>query len=178
MTVEELRDQSKRLSRADAWSDLIGALIAERSTVEKDFVLSWDLGWAYFKLEECEQSILWLQRAKALQPADAKARWALGQALLDAGRAAEAELELLQSIVLRDTYFARMSLAMLYLQAGRISEAERVHVEGTRLAPDDGRRLGAYADFLLDAGRVAESEEVRRRVKAARLADDGPSGDD
>jgi tetratricopeptide (TPR) repeat protein len=128
-------------------------------------MLSWDLGWTKFKLNQLDDAVEAMGRAVALDPGDAVARWALGQVQMAHGRYAEAEVELLRAIALRDAYLPRQALGLLYHRTDRIEMAEETYREGVRLRPDDARRNGAYADFLSDLGREEEAQEYYAKVR-------------
>jgi Tfp pilus assembly protein PilF len=168
-------EKAIELMGSERWSETIVLLRQHEAEVQSDARLARALGWAYLKVDDHASAVVWLERAVALMPASALNTWALGSALLEAERWTEAEHQLLRSLAIRDSYLSRMALAFLYQQAGRLTEAEAVHNEGVRLMPHDGRRLGAYADFLSDIGRT---EEAARYYASARTADPPDDNDE
>lgn len=160
------------LMAAQQWDEVIRLLHEHETEVEADARLAGDLGWAYLKIEDCHAAVCWLERAVALRPESAKHRWALGVALNSADRLVEAERQFLRSLALKDSYLARSGLGFLYHRTGNLTEAEAVYKEGIRLVPTDGRRLGAYADFLSDIGRTEEAARYYQSARTAHSPDD------
>ena len=74
---------------------------------------------------------------------------------------------LLEALRIKESYVARLGLALAYLKQGRIKEAENTHLDGIRLRPKQSKRYEAYADFLSDVGR--EDDEERMNHKAREL---------
>jgi len=107
-------------------------------------------------------------RAAKLAPDNAVCAWALGSVYLKRKQFRKAEKFLAESLRIKDLYIARISLALAYLEQGRIVEAESVHLEGIRLNPKESRRYESYACLLLDVGREKEAQEMYRKAKQLR----------
>lgn len=96
----------------------------------------------------------------------AAAYFALGAVWLNLEKYDLAEEWLLKSIDFKSGYLNRSGLALVYLQTGRIDDAERIHLEGL----DEKRtqqRLESYADFLGDTGRAEEEAIFLLEAKEA-----------
>lgn len=66
--------------------------------------------------------------------------------------------------------WARTTLAEMAMRAGAAAEAERQYRAALQVAPGDPYLLGAYSDFLLDAGRNQEVIELlREKTRADNL---------
>src|SRR5690349_23155193 len=102
----ELNERAESLMQDDRWSDAI-ALIESDSSHLTDPDLSWNLGWAYFKIDDFAAAELHLGRATQLAPTRAAAWWALGTVQRHHGLFDEAELNLRQALTLKDTSIAR-----------------------------------------------------------------------
>ena len=150
-----------RLMQAEDWGGAIELLGRHLELVTDDAELSWNLGWAFFRQGRANEALGPLRRAAELNPDDASTQWALGVILSEVGERADAERHFVRALSLRDTGMARLFLANLYAEQGRIDEAEAVHLEGLRLQPEHGERHEAYANFLSDMGREEESERER-----------------
>ena len=150
---------------AERWLDAIKTLKGEMAVVEKDWRLSWNLGWCYFKLERLGEARKHLLRATKLAPESAVCKWALGSIYLHRKQYKKAEANLAESLRIKDAYVARISLALAYLEQGKLTEAEKVHLEGIELKPEDSQRYKAYADFLSDVGREDEAQRMYRKAK-------------
>lgn len=156
------------MMNAERWADAIKILKCVPSVTETDWRLSWNLGWCYFKLERFEAARKHLSRAAKLAPENATCTWALGTVYLKKRQFAKAEKNLVESLRRRDLHVARISLALTYLEQGRIEEAESVHLEGIKLKPKASGRYESYACFLSDVGREAEAKRMYRKAKQLR----------
>jgi len=155
------------LMKDESWDETISTLKSRLDLVENHSDLSWNLGWAFFKIGDLENAVKYLSQSVRLGPNKAVTHWALANALTEKGELAEAETEFIASLSLKDTDSARIGLAFLYLSQGLVEKAERTHLEGIGMAPSSKERLEAYADFLSDIGREAESKQ--QYAKAAQL---------
>ena len=166
--ANELRERAEAIMSEESWLEAINLLQTQPELIEHDYALSWDLGWAYFKLEDYELAESHLARATKLNPQSAVAWWALGEAQRHAGRLVEAERNLKEALRLRDGTIGRLSLAISLMERGKWAEAEQVHLKGLELEPESADRWQYYASFLEDAGRIREAAEAQK--KARRLA--------
>lgn len=156
------------MMKAERWADAIKILKCVPSATETDWRLSWNLGWCYFKLDRFEAARKHLSRATKLAPENATCTWALGTVYLQKRQFAKAEKNLVESLRAGDLHVARISLALTYLEQGRIEEAESVHLEGIKLKPKASGRYESYACFLSDVGREAEARRMYRKAKQLR----------
>lgn len=167
-TAIELTERVLLLMREERWLDAIKALKCQSSIVDRDWRLSWNLGWCYFKLERFEAARKYLTQANMLSKHNAVCLWGLGSVYLAKKQFRQAEKNLVRALEIRDLHIARISLALTYLQQGKLDEAERVHVEGIGLKPKASCRYESYGCFLEDVGRVSEAEKMYLKVKQLR----------
>ena len=160
-----LRERIGKLMDAENWRAAVDVATQACEIVWQDAVLSWNVGWAYFKLDELEKAELFMRRAVELDPHDAGSHWGLGVVLSSAARHHDAESCFLQSLRLRETHDARLHLAVMYLNIGRHSDAERVLREGVEVRPDHRERVESLANMLYDLGRTSEAEECYARAR-------------
>jgi Flp pilus assembly protein TadD len=160
----ELNEQAEALMQDERWPDAI-ALIQSNSCHETDGELSWNLGWAYFKLGHYGAAELNLKRATQLTPMRAASWWALGAAQQEQGLLEEAEGNLKHALTLRDSSISRLVLALVLMERGKVAEAEQVHLTGLDLQPESSERWESYAVFLDDVGRLPEAESARKKAR-------------
>ena len=165
MVLDDVNARAQELMRSERW-ELAIELIEQVPMEARSADLNWNHGWALFKLDRFERAAQSLRRAVLQRSTHAVSHWALGVVLQAAGDPVAAEKHLRTALSLRDSGLARLSLAVMYMEQGRLDEAERIHVEGLELKPDDKQRVEAYADFLSDCGREPEA-----RVQYARAAE-------
>lgn len=161
----ELEKRAGIVMAAERWHEAIKLLKEKLPVVERDWRLSWNLGWCYFKLDRLDDARKHLIRATKLAPENAICKWALGSVYLHRKQYQKAKANLEESLRIKDAYVARISLALTYLEQGKLSEAENVHIEGIRIKPEERRRYEAYADFLSDVGREEEAQKMYRKAK-------------
>ena len=135
---------------------------------ERSAELSWNLGWAYFKLEDWKAAQTHLSRARDLEPGKASSWWALSVAQMEDGLLEEAERNVKEALRLRDTSNFRGTLALILMQRGKLGEAEQVHLKGIELKPESAERWESYACFLDDCGRQSEAEVAYKKARALR----------
>lgn len=150
---------------AEDWGAVVELANRHEDKVRSSFELSWNVGWACYKLANLAQATDYLRRAVEIEPENAIGLWALGVAFAEQGLSAEAEHALQRSIALRDSQVARLALAVLYMSTGRVAEAEHIHREGVLLQPQHRERLEGLANFLSDTGRDAEADELYQKAK-------------
>jgi Flp pilus assembly protein TadD len=161
---DELNERAQSLMQDERWSDAI-ALIQSHPFHETDGELSWNLGWAYFKLGDYDAAELNLRRATQLTPASAAAWWALGTAQREHGLLDEAERNLKHALTLKDSSNSRSALALVLMERGRPAEAEQIHLRGLELKPESPERWKSYACFLDDVGRLQEAEVAYKKAR-------------
>ena len=160
----ELNERAQSLMQDERWSEAI-ALIQTNTLHETDPELSWNLGWAYFKLADYGAAELHLTRATQLSPTRAAAWWALGTAQREHGLLDEAERNLRHSLTLNDSSNTRSALALALMQRGKLVEAEQVHLKGLELKPESPERWQSYACFLDDVGRIQEADAACKKAR-------------
>jgi len=149
----------------ERWQDAVAFLEARPEAVQSDHRLSWTLGWAHFKLRNLETARGLLRTAAEMAPDEYAEHFALGTVCLELSEYAEAEKSLLRAMQIRDTTLARMTLAMAYMEQGRMQEAEQIHLDGLAAEPKSRDRWESYGDFLSDQGRDAEAEKAYAEAK-------------
>jgi Flp pilus assembly protein TadD len=152
----------------ERWFEAIKLLKNNLSIVQEDWKLSWNLAWCYFKIGRLGQARTYMIRAVKLAPASATCRVGLGTVYLEMKQFKKAQTNCAESLRLKDSYYARITLALAYMNQGKFTEAEKVHLEGIRLKPKASRRYEAYADFLSDAGREDQAQTMYRKAKELR----------
>jgi protein O-GlcNAc transferase len=160
----ELNERAQSLIEEERWSETI-ALIQSHEAHETDSELSWNLGWAYFKLGDYVAAQPHLARATQLTPTLAAAWWALGLVQRENGLLAEAERNLKHALTLKDSSNSRSALAITLMQRGKLAEAEHIHLTGIELKPESPERWRSYACFLDDVGRLQEAEAAYKKAR-------------
>src|SRR5260370_854394 len=117
------------LMKEDRWLDAIELLTDPSSESTKDWKLSWNLGWCYFKLGRFDDARKHMIRADKLTPGNATCKWGLGLVLLKKRRFKEAAASLAESLRIKESHLTRIALALAYLGQGKIAEAEKIHIE-------------------------------------------------
>jgi len=154
--------------REERWRDAINLIESYPSHIAKDAELSWNLGWAYFKLEDWNSAQVHLSHARDLNPRMAASWWALAAAQMEDGVLDEAERNVKEALRIRDSSIFRQTLALILMRRGKLSEAEQVHLRGLELKPESPERWETYACFLDDLGRQGEAEAAYRKAKFYR----------
>jgi Flp pilus assembly protein TadD len=160
----ELNERAQSLMQDERWSDAI-ALIESDSLHLTNADLSWNAGWAHFKLGNYDDAVLHLTRATQLAPTRAAAWWALGTAQREHGSLDEAERNLKHALTLKDSSNSRSALALVLMQRGKLREAEQIHLTGLELRPDSPERWRSYACFLDDVGRMQEADAAYKKAR-------------
>lgn len=160
----ELNERAEALMKDERWSDAI-ALIKSFRSHETDGELAWNLGWAYFKLEDYAAAMSHLTRATQLTPTRAVALWALGLAQREKGSLDEAERNLKLALRLKDSSNSRSASAIALMLRGKVAEAEQIHLAGLELKPESPARWKSYACFLDDAGRKQEADVAFKKAR-------------
>jgi Tfp pilus assembly protein PilF len=107
----------------------------------------------------------YLKRAANLAPTNHSCKFALGSVYLEKKQYKKAESLLLEALQIKESYVARISLALAYLEQGKVNEAENTHLDGIRLRPKQSKRYEAYGDFLSDVGREDEAERMNQKAQ-------------
>jgi tetratricopeptide (TPR) repeat protein len=152
----------------ERWLDANKFLIDNSPVVQNDWELSWNLAWCYFKLDRLDQARTHMIRAAKLAPANATCRFGLGAVYLKRKQFRKAETNCAESLRLKDMHITRLQFALVYMEQGKLTEAENVHLEGIKLKPKASQRYEAYADFLSDVGREEEAQTMYRKAKRLR----------
>lgn len=160
----QLNERAEELMDAEQWAEAI-KLLESKPLFETDAELSWNLGWAYFKLGDLTTAQLHLSRARALNPGRAASWWALGVVQREAGLLEEAEWNVKEALRLRDSSNFRQTLALILMRRGKSGEAEQVHLKGIKLKPESPERWTAYACFLDDCRRQNEAEVAYKKAR-------------
>ncbi len=163
--AKELNTRAEAIMAEDRWREAIEIIEAEPRLLKADASLSWNLGWAYFKLDDYAAAERHLARARRLQPGWAVAWWALGEVQRWAGHFADAERNLKRALELRDGALRRLSLAITLMKQGRFAEAEQIHLKGLELKPESAERWQNYGSFLEDVGRKREAAEAYKKAR-------------
>lgn len=145
------------------------------AAVRKDWKLSFNLGWCYFRLGRFLEARTHLTQAVELAPVSksSECNWALGTAYLKGKDFRNAEAYLLESLRLKDSYTARISLALVYLHQGKVREAEDTHLGGIERKAESRRNKG-YAAFLSDVAREKEAAEMNLKAESLRQREQSP----
>jgi Flp pilus assembly protein TadD len=161
----ELLKQIQSIMNAERWLGAIKLLKDNLSVVQKDWKLSWNLAWCYLKSDRLDQARTHMIRAAKLAPKNAICRFGLGAVYLEMKKFKKAETNCAESLRIKDAYVPRLTLALAYMNQGKITDAENVHLEGIKLKPKESRRYEAYADFLSDVGREEQAQTMYRKAK-------------
>jgi tetratricopeptide (TPR) repeat protein len=100
-------------------------------------------------------------------PADQDSRYALGQALLAAGREEEGRTELDKYESIRQqvgSANAKYEAALARIDAGKSGEAEQLLREAVQLAPRYGPALHSLGVLLLDRGSARDAADMLKRA--------------
>jgi Flp pilus assembly protein TadD len=164
-TAEQLYRQALSRMKEEEWLAAITLLKHRTLAVENDWRVSWNLGWSYFKLERFDYARRHMIRAAQLAPGEPSCRWGLGNVYLKRGRFKKAEIELTESLKMRESHLTRIALALACLSQGKLAEAEKIHLDGIELDPKRSEKYESYAAFLSDVGREAEAQAMSKKAK-------------
>lgn len=158
------------LMKKELWGEAITLMKASDSLVELHWELLWNLGWCHFKLERLDQAERYMVKAARCAPQNRNhtCEFGLGMVYVGKKQYKKAERALSNALKLKESYVARLGLALAYLKRRKIREAENIHLEGIKRRPKSCERYEAYADFLSDVGRETESEKMKRKAKELR----------
>lgn len=170
---KHLNERAEQLMKARRWNDAIELIESAPLLFESDPELLWNLGWAYFQLEDFKTAQIHLSRACTLKPTMAVAWWALGTAQMEDGNLEEAETNVKKALAMLDRTIVRQILALILMKRGNFDEAEQVHLTGLELKPESPERWDIYGCFLEDCGRQNEAEVAYEK---ARLFGAGSTG--
>jgi tetratricopeptide (TPR) repeat protein len=158
------------LMKKEQWREAIALLKENEALVENHWKLLWNLGWCHFKLERFDEAEKYLKKAAEIAPQNRNHTcvFGLGVVYLRKKQYEKAVRALSEVLQIKEYYPARLSLALAYLQQGKIQEAENTHLESIRLKPKSCERYQAYADFLSDVGREAESIKMNKKANGLK----------
>jgi Tfp pilus assembly protein PilF len=165
---DEIWQRAEPLMKAERWLDAIKLLSERSSDAGNHWKLSWNLGWCYFKLDRFDDARKHMERSHELAPDNAICKWALGNVYLKKRQYKKAEAILSESLRIKDSYATRIALALAYLAQGKVTEAEKIHLENIKRKTRRSESHESYAAFLSDVGREAESEKMMQKVRAMR----------
>ncbi|HKQ72390.1 MAG TPA: tetratricopeptide repeat protein [Blastocatellia bacterium] len=165
---KNLKEEAQALMQEERWSDAINLIESRPALFEKDAELSWNLGWAYFKLEDWKSAQAHLSRARDLDRNRAASWWALAAAQMEDGVLDKAERNAKEALRIRDSSLIRQMLALILMRRGRLGEAEQVHLRGLELKPESPDRWETYACFLDDLGRQNDAEVAYKKARFYR----------
>jgi tetratricopeptide (TPR) repeat protein len=157
---QELLETIHALMKGERWAEVIAAAPPGLAESSQDHDLLWNVGWAYFQLEQYDQAVSYLRKANDGGPVKPNFYGALGMAYYELKNYIMAELWLLRAVAVRESSLTRLALALVYLKQGLVEVAEAVHKEGIRLKPNSRERVEGYADFLCDVGRDEEAKKL------------------
>lgn len=136
-----------------------------------------NLGHFLFELGRNDEALACFRAAVELRPKLAAAQFSLAAALLrrgDGDGRAEAEEALQRAIAARPDFVkARITLAGLWIDAGRIDDALPQLDAALRVRPDDAAALFARGNAQLAQGRLPEAIASLRRSVAANASEPG-----
>src|SRR5207245_1414524 len=156
---DEVYKRASYLMWKERWADAIRLLKPECNAAKCDWRSCWNLGWCYFKIGNLDLARKQLVHATRLSPTNAACKWALGIVYLDLKQFRKAEAILAESLTIKETHNTRIALALAHLAQGKVTEAEKIHLEGIRLRPKRSEGYESYAAFLSDVGRAAEAQK-------------------
>jgi Flp pilus assembly protein TadD len=166
--AEQLYERALSAMKKDLWLKAIKLFKNDLALVQKDWRLSWNLGWCYFKLNRLEDARKHMIQAARLAPENPTCKWGLGTVYLERKHYKKAEAVLAEALKIKESSLTRVALALAYLSQGKLSEAENVHLEGIRLKPRQSARYESYAAFLSDVGREREAHKMNRKAEQLR----------
>jgi Flp pilus assembly protein TadD len=163
-SAEQIYERALSEMKKEHWLTAIKHLKNGLALVKKDWRFSWNLGWCYFNLDRFDHAQKHMMRAAKLAPEDPVCKWGLGSVYLKRKQFKKAEAVLAESLKIKDSYPARIALALAYLSQRKIAEAEKVHLDGIRLKPTSSARYESYAAFLSDVGRDTEAQRMNKKA--------------
>lgn len=163
--AKQLYERVSSKMKKERWLEAIELLRTESAAVQRDWRLSWNLGWCYFKLDKLDAARKHMIRAATLAPENATCKWGLGTVYLKQNSFREAEVVLAESLKARESHLTRIALALALLSQGEVAKAENVHLEGLKLKTRKTERYESYAAFLSDVGREEEADKMSQKAK-------------
>ena len=171
-SVAELNEQVQLLMRKQEWLRAITLIKKFPDIFESSVELSWGLGWSYYKLEKFKDARKYLLSAYKLSAEDSPENrvclGALGSVYIKLKNYSKAEANFRKILSERDSTLSRMSLALALLAQGKKDEAERIHLEGIKLQPENDERYKTYGCFLSDVGRREEALTMYKKSRAIK----------
>ena len=162
---DDLYKRASYLMRKERWTEAAKLLNPECTEKKGNWRSCWNLGWCYLKMGKLEFAQKYLTRAHKFSPNSASCKWALGVLYLKLNQFGKAEGVLAESLNIKDTHNTRIALALAYLAAGKVTEAENTHLENIRLRPKRSAGYESYAAFLSDVGRETEAQNIQRKAR-------------
>lgn len=160
-----LHDSVQAHMERQEWAEAADLLAASADRATSSFELSWNHGWALYKLEDMEGAIALLGRASELDPSSPVALWALGVVYGQLDEVGLADDFLNRSLEAGESFPARFELAFSLHRQGRLEEAQAQHERNLELNPLSPEAHLAVADFLTDQGREEDAAEHYERAR-------------
>jgi Flp pilus assembly protein TadD len=164
-SADKLYKRALSEMKKEKWLAAIKLLQDKLAVVQRNWRLSWSLGWCYFKLDKFDDARKHILLASRLAPENPTCKWGLGNVYLKRKDFKKAEVVLAEALRIKESHLTRIALALAYLSQGKVAEAENVHVEGIRLKPKNSERYESYGAFLSDVGRDAEAQEMNEKAR-------------
>jgi Flp pilus assembly protein TadD len=165
---EQLYKRASSEMKRERWLAAIGIFKERPDVVDRNWRLSWNFGWCYFKLERYDVARKHLIRANRLKPENPGCKLGLGMVYVMKRNFRKAEALLAESLRIKESHITRAALALAYLSQGKIAEAESVHLGGIKIRPKSSQSYEAYAVFLSDVGREKESRGMNEKANALK----------
>lgn len=151
-TVSALMDQHRHQDALD--------LIERHPQLQRlDWRILFDIGMILLNLDRPSEAANAFHRAHRLEPGTSSLLFWAGHAHARAGEYDDAEAVLSRSLELKDDWWARLTLANVFLETDRPDDAEAVHLEGLGLEPESKERHQNYALFLVDIEELEQAHE-------------------
>ncbi len=146
------------MMRQGRWLEVINLVEPQRTLVQTNWRLSWNLGWCHFKLDRFDEARKHFVRAARLAPRNPACQLALGSVYLKKRQFKKAEVILEKSLRTKEIYATRVSLVVAYMKLGRVADAENLHLEAIKHNPDKSEVYAGYAEFLSDIGHEDKAQ--------------------
>lgn len=163
---DKLRERPADFIDSEDIDGLRAFVEANEEACTSDAILAWNVGWVFVRLSHFDEAIAYFEANIDLDSSSDIGHWALGTALYELGKHADAERQFWMAIQLKDRWMSRHSLAVVLLETDRAAEGEQLLREGLKLKPTrkPTERLGDLADYLDDMGKPDEAVKVRSQL--------------